>query len=79
MKNCALCENTGKERKYFIEDQSLCDYDYIEYLEFVIDDMDEDITIESANKALSRLRISRRPELSNSLTRQHTTKRRRRR
>ena len=68
-----------KKRKFFLEEQSLCDSDYIDYLEFLIDDMDEDVTIEVATKALAKLKISLRPESSNTNNRQHTTKRCRKR
>ena len=79
MNKCALCENTGKERSFFIEDQSLCDSDYIDYLEFILNDMNEDVPIEIATKALTILRVSRKLEPKSTCNRQFTAKINRRR
>lgn len=62
MNNCILCTKTGKNRKYFFKNKPLCDTDYITYLEFIIQDMDEDVTSESANDAFTALEISLKPE-----------------
>lgn len=77
--NCILCESTGKNRRFFFEDKPLCDSDYISYLEFLIDDINESITPESANNAFNRLKISLRPEPQNQHDRLFSTKVRRRR
>lgn len=61
MNNCILCSNTGKNRKYFFKNKPLCDTDYILYLEFLIKDMNEEVTSESANDAFAALEISLKP------------------
>jgi hypothetical protein len=62
MNNCILCSKAGKARKYFFKNKPLCDTDYIAYLEFLIKDMDENVTSESANDAYAALEISLKPE-----------------
>ncbi len=62
MSNCILCTNIGKNRKYFFKNKPLCDTDYISYLEFLIKDMNEDITSESASDAFAALEISLKPK-----------------
>jgi len=79
MDKCVLCKNTGRKRKFFIEDQLLCDSDYMEYLEFLIDDINGDVTMQVANKALTKLKISRRTDSSNTYNSQSSTRKRRRR
>jgi hypothetical protein len=44
MSNCILCTNVGKVRRYFFDDAPLCDADYASLLEFLIDDMEEEVT-----------------------------------
>jgi hypothetical protein len=77
MNNCILCEKNGKSRRFFLENESLCDSDYIDYLEILIVDMTGEVTIESANEAFSKLKISLRPEAQSLHTRQFTTRKRR--
>ncbi len=62
MSNCILCENTGKNRKFFFKDKLLCDTDYIAYLEFLIIDMNEKVTTDSVQDAFEKLEISLKPE-----------------
>lgn len=61
MSQCILCASTGKERKYFFSGKGLCDSHYIAYLEFLIKDMDEEVTSSTANSALSELKMSLEP------------------
>ena len=58
MNNCIICSNTGKSRRFFIDEEPLCDSDYIDYLELLITDMNETIPPKSANNAFSRLRMN---------------------
>jgi len=58
MNSCTVCINDGKTRKYFFKDKPLCDGDYIDYLEFLIDGMDEEVTNGSANAAFMKLERS---------------------
>lgn len=62
MNNCILCTNTGKKRKYFFKDKPLCDTDYIAYLEFLIEGMEEVVTSESVNDAFAALELSLKPQ-----------------
>ena len=62
MNDCILCRKTGNNRKYFFKNKPLCDTDYIAYLEFLINDMQEEVTSESANDAFAQLEISLKPE-----------------
>lgn len=61
MSQCKLCKSTGKERKYFFKGKALCDSHYIDYLVFLIDDMNEEVTTSSANSALDKLKKSIEP------------------
>ncbi len=58
MSSCILCTSIGKNRKYFFKSKPLCDTDYITYLEFLIQSMNENVTSESANDAFSALENS---------------------
>lgn len=61
MSQCKLCKSTGKERKYFVKTQAICDTHYIAYLEFLIKGLDEEVTSSSANSAFSELKLSLEP------------------
>jgi hypothetical protein len=62
MNNCILCNNTGKNRKYFFKNKPLCDTDYIAYLEFLIQGTNGQVTTEAADDAYRHLEISLKPE-----------------
>lgn len=58
MRDCILCENIGKEREFFFKDKPLCKEHYIEYLEYLINEMQDEVTPSYASSALSKLRLS---------------------
>lgn len=58
MKKCVLCKNIGKQRKFFLKNKLICGVHYIEYLEYLISNMEEKVTTASANNALASLETS---------------------
>lgn len=46
----------------FLKNESICAEHYIEYLEFLITNMDEEITDESMNDAFAHMEIRLKPE-----------------
>lgn len=62
MSKCILCTNNGKKRKYFLKEALLCDADYVSFLEFLINDMNDKVTEESSDDAYRHLEISLKPE-----------------
>ena len=58
MNKCILCADTAEERKYFFEDEPLCEMHYAEYLEFLIDDMKEDVTSKGASTAFNKYKLT---------------------
>jgi len=58
MSKCILCTNRGEERKYFLENEPMCDIHYIGYLEFLLDDSEEEVTAEDANNAYEGYKLS---------------------
>ncbi len=60
---CILCEDIGKERRYFFQKKFLCETHYVEYLEVLISEMGKNaVTSDSARSAfriyMKRLHIS---------------------
>lgn len=51
MNKCVLCSESGRGRKYFFKGKPLCDKDYAGYLEFLLDELEEEVTSEDANSA----------------------------
>lgn len=62
MTKCILCTKIGKKRKYFFKDEPLCASHYADFLEFLIKDMNENITDESVQDAFKKLEIRLKPE-----------------
>lgn len=62
MNNCAVCEQEGKYRLYFFKNKLLCNIHYIDYLQFLIKGMDEEVTIGTVEGAYGALMISLKPE-----------------
>ena len=59
--SCVICTKAGKARKYFFKGNPLCDKDYIGYLEFLLDDSEEQVTTESAESAFAEYKLSLDP------------------
>ncbi len=62
MNNCILCTKVGKKRRYFFQDAPLCDADYASYLEYLVDDMEDEVTAESARSAFEKHKITLEPK-----------------
>jgi len=64
MKECILCTNAGKPRKYFLHNKAICDKDYIAYLEFLIEDMGIQIDSDTMSDVFGEFAITLAPKLS---------------
>ena len=52
----------GKDRRYFFQDSPLCDVDYTSYLEVLIEEMEDEVTAESARSAFEKHKITLEPK-----------------
>jgi hypothetical protein len=62
MSKCTFCNEAGKKRKFFLKDEMICDAHYVEYLEFLVTNMNEEVTDESMNDAFAHMDIRLKPE-----------------
>lgn len=62
MKSCIFCTNIGKERKLFFPGKPMCDQHYIGYLEFLIEDFEDEITDSDKQSTYERYKIKLEPK-----------------
>lgn len=59
--SCILCTNSGKDRKYFFPGKLLCDEHYAGYLEYLVDDFEDEMTSSSKSSAFEKYKIRLEP------------------
>lgn len=59
MSKCISCGQNGKTRKYFLPGEELCGEDSSDFLEILIDDLVDEVTIEAMTSAYERFKIKR--------------------
>lgn len=62
MEKCVLCASSAQVRKYFFKDMPLCDMHYAEYLEFLLDEMQSNVTSKSASSAFRKYKLTLEPK-----------------
>ena len=55
------CRETGKDRKYFFEDEPFCNQHYAGYLESLVDGFKEEVDAERAESAYEKYKIELKP------------------
>jgi len=61
VKKCILCADLAQARKYFFDDKPLCTMHYAEYLEFLIEEKEQIITLSDASSAFSKYKMTLEP------------------
>jgi hypothetical protein len=62
MCTCILCLSVGKERRYFFPGKPLCDLHYSGYLEYVIEEFEEEVTTSNRESAYGKYKITLEPK-----------------
>ncbi len=63
MKSCIIdtCTEIGEKRKYLFDGEELCNSHYVSFLEFIIDDLNIDVTSQNAKSSFEKLKITLKP------------------
>lgn len=61
MNKCILCTDVAEERKYFFKAKPLCTMHYAEYMEFLVDEMENKVTEEDASTAFNSYKLTLEP------------------